>query len=209
MAVHRLALSMKLLLASSSPYRQQLLNRLRIPFDTASPNIDESVHTGETPTAYVKRLAISKAQTLRTDWPEHWIIGSDQCCVINERIVGKPHTEEKAVEQLQSCSGQKVTFYTGLCLAAPNKSLQALVEPFTVHFRELTLAEIECYVALEQPLDCAGSFKVEGLGINLFDKLDGKDPNALMGLPLISLLEMFRQAGFNPLNLVSTSSSHD
>lgn len=196
---------MKLLLASSSPYRQQLLKRLRIPFDTASPNVDESMHANETPEAYVKRLAISKAQALRTDWSEHWIIGSDQCCVINEKIVGKPHTTEKAVEQLQSCSGQKVTFYTGLCLAAPDGSLQALVEPFTAHFRELTLVEIERYVALEQPLDCAGSFKVEGLGISLFSSLNGRDPNSLMGLPLIALLEMFRQAGFNPLDLATSS----
>lgn len=196
---------MKLLLASSSPYRQQLLKRLRIPFDTDSPNVDESMHTNETPEAYVKRLAISKAQALRTDWSEHWIIGSDQCCVINEKIVGKPHTIEKAVKQLQSCSGQKVTFYTGLCLAAPDGSLQALVEPFTVHFRELTLVEIERYVALEQPLDCAGSFKVEGLGINLFSSLNGRDHNSLMGLPLIALLEMFRQAGFNPLELATSS----
>lgn len=196
---------MKLLLASSSPYRQQLLKRLRIPFDTDSPNVDESMHANETPEAYVKRLAISKAQALRTDWSEHWIIGSDQCCVIDEKIVGKPHTIEKAVKQLQSCSGQKVTFYTGLCLAAPDGSLQALVEPFTVHFRELTLVEIERYVALEQPLDCAGSFKVEGLGISLFSSLNGRDPNSLMGLPLIALLEMFRQAGFNPLDLATSS----
>ncbi len=196
---------MKLLLASSSPYRQQLLKRLRIPFDTDSPNVDESMHANETPEAYVKRLAISKAQALRTDWSEHWIIGSDQCCVIDEKIVGKPHTTEKAVEQLQSCSGQKVTFYTGLCLAAPDGSLQALVEPFTAHFRELTLVEIERYVALEQPLDCAGSFKVEGLGISLFSSLNGRDPNSLMGLPLIALLEMFRQAGFNPLDLATSS----
>lgn len=199
---------MKLLLASSSPYRQQLLKRLRIPFGTASPNVDESMLANETPEAYVKRLAISKAQALRTDWSEHWIIGSDQCCVIDEKIVGKPHTIEKAVKQLQSCSGQKVTFYTGLCLAAPDGSLQALVEPFTVHFRELTLVEIERYVALEQPLDCAGSFKVEGLGINLFSSLDGRDPNSLIGLPLIALLEMLRQAGLNPLEL-ATSCYHD
>src|SRR5690554_2691372 len=142
MALHRLAPRMKLLLASSSPYRQQLLKRLRIPFDTASPNVDESMLANETPEAYVKRLAISKAQALRTDWSEHWIIGSDQCCVINEKIVGKPHTTEKAVKQLQSCSGQKVTFYTGLCLAAPDGSLQALVEPFTVHFREIGRAHV-------------------------------------------------------------------
>ena len=196
---------MKLLLASSSPYRQQLLNRLGIPFDTATPNVDESMHANEAPEAYVKRLAISKAQALRTDWPNHWIIGSDQCSVINNQIAGKPHTTEKAIEQLQSCSGQKVTFYTGLCLAAPDGSLQALVEPFRVQFRPLSLNEIERYIALEQPLDCAGSFKVEGLGINLFSSLNGRDPNSLMGLPLIALLEMFRQAGFNPLELVSTS----
>ncbi len=200
---------MKLLLASSSSYRQQLLKRLHIPFDTASPNVDESLLANEDPEVYVKRLAISKAQALCTDWPEHWIIGSDQCCVINNKIVGKPHTTEKAIEQLQSCSGQSVTFYTGLCLAAPDGSIQALVEPFNVQFRQLSLAEIERYVALEQPLDCAGSFKVEGLGINLFSGLNGRDPNSLMGLPLIALLEMFRQAGFNPLELATTSYYRD
>lgn len=199
---------MKLLLASSSVYRQQLLKRLGIPFDTASPNVDESMQANEAPEDYVKRLAIRKAQALRADWPEHWIIGSDQCCVINESIVGKPHTTEKAIAQLQSCSGKKVTFYTGLCLSAPDGSLKALVEPFNVQFRQLSLEEIQRYVTLEQPLDCAGSFKVEGLGINLFSSLDGRDPNSLMGLPLIALLEMFRQAGLNPLEL-ATSSFHD
>lgn len=196
---------MKLLLASSSPYRQQLLKRLRIPFTTASPNVDERQKNGESPQAYVQRLAINKAQALRHHWPDHWIIGSDQCCVINDRIMGKPHTQENAIAQLQSCSGQNVRFYTGLCLLAPDGRLQSLVEPFRVQFRSLELNEIEQYVALEQPLDCAGSFKVEGLGINLFSQLDGKDPNALMGLPLIALLELLRRAGFNPLELATTS----
>lgn len=205
MALPRLALTMKLLLASSSPYRQQLLHRLKIPFATASPNVDERILAGEQAVDYVKRLAISKAQALREHWPEHWIIGSDQCCVVNQEIIGKPHTVEKAIQQLQNCSEQQVSFYTGLCLLAPNGSHQALVEPFTVHFRKLGLNEIERYVALEMPLDCAGSFKVEGLGINLFSKLEGKDPNSLMGLPLISLLEMLRQAGFNPLELATAS----
>lgn len=195
---------MKLLLASSSSYRHKLLSRLQIPFDTASPDIDESQRMNEAPTAYVQRLATNKALALREHWPQHWIIGSDQCCVIDNQIVGKPRTNEKAIKQLQSCSGQKVAFYTGLCLSAPDGGLQALVEPFEVQFRQLDLAEIKRYVTLEQPLDCAGSFKVEGLGINLFSRLEGKDPNALVGLPLISLLEMLRLAGFNPLELATS-----
>ncbi len=196
---------MKLLLASSSPFRRDLLTRLKIPFETASPDIDESTTLGESPDHYVKRLSISKAQALREQYPKHWIIGSDQCCVIEDEIIGKPHTPERAINQLERSSGRNVTFHTGLCLLAPDGLLQARVEHYTVHFRDLSLTEIKNYVLLEQPLNCAGSFKLEGLGVNLFRSLEGKDPNTLIGLPLISLLEMMRQAGLNPLEIALTS----
>ncbi|MAD45053.1 MAG: septum formation inhibitor Maf [Oceanospirillaceae bacterium] len=190
---------MKLLLASGSAYRRALLNRLRIPFDCASPDIDETPHPGEEAQQYVVRLAREKARALAGDYPHHWIIGSDQTCVLNNRICGKPHTEEKAIEQLSASSGQQVTFYTGLCLRSPQGEEYFLCEPFSVYFRPLQEEEIRHYVALEQPLDCAGSFKAEGLGISLFEKMEGRDMNSLIGLPMIALTELMRQAGINPL----------
>lgn len=194
---------MKLLLASSSPYRRELLNRLRIPFEHASPDIDESTLAGETASAYVVRLAREKAAALRLQWPGYWIIGSDQSCVINGQICSKPGTEANAIGQLAAASGKTVTFLTGLCLLSPEGDEFTLCEPFHVQFRTLTSADIQRYVQLEQPLDCAGSFKVEGLGITLFEKLDGRDVNSLIGLPLIGLCELMRNAGLNPLALAA------
>ncbi|ASP37392.1 septum formation inhibitor Maf [Bacterioplanes sanyensis] len=192
---------MKLLLASSSPYRQQLLNQLRIEFDCASPDIDETPLAGETPHDYVKRLAENKAAALATDYPHHWIIGSDQTCVLNGTICGKPGSADKAEAQLMAASGQRVEFLTGLCLRAPDGQHWSLVEPFAVQFRPLTQALVKRYVELEQPLNCAGSFKVEGLGISLFEALDGRDFNSLIGLPLIGLRELLAQAGVEMLQL--------
>ena len=202
---------MKLLLASSSRYRRQLLEQLRIPFEHASPDIDETPLEGETPKAYVERLARAKANALSSRYPQHWIIGSDQTCVINDQIVGKSGTRKRAIEQLQACSGRAVTFYTGLALCSPtsednakqpaNSTTYSLVEPFTVHFRDLSTEEIARYVDLEHPFDCAGSFKVEGLGIQLFKALDGRDYNSLIGLPLIGLNDLMRQANLSPLML--------
>lgn len=190
----------RLLLASTSTYRKMLLEKLRLPFICAAPQADETPLSGESAEALVLRLATAKAQALAMAYPDHLIIGSDQVCVINGNITGKPHTEENAREQLRQASGQKVTFYTGLALYnSHNNHLQALCEPFHVHFRSLTDAEIATYVRLEQPLNCAGSFKSEGLGIALFERLEGRDPNALIGLPLIALLEMLRAEGLNPL----------
>lgn len=190
---------MKLLLASSSKYRRELLQRLRIPFDCASPDIDETPLSNESAGQYVVRLAREKAEALHHQWPDHWIIGSDQCCVVKGRICGKPGSEENAREQLAQVSGDEVLFLTGLCLRAPDGREFSLCEPFHVHFRQLTADDIRRYVALEQPLDCAGSFKVEGLGINLFEKLEGRDINSLVGLPLIGLLDLMRSAGLDPL----------
>ncbi|MDH2068662.1 nucleoside triphosphate pyrophosphatase [Pantoea sp. GD03673] len=189
-----------ILLASTSPFRQALLHKLGLPFMTAAPEVDESPQPDESAEALVTRLAVAKAQALATTWPDHWIIGSDQVCVLDGAITGKPHTAEKARAQLRAASGKAITFYTGLALFHPASGrLLQCCEPFVVHFRTLTDAEIAGYVEKEQPLQCAGSFKSEGLGICLFDRLEGRDPNTLVGLPLIALNGMLQQAGINPL----------
>jgi MAF protein len=189
-----------ILLASTSPFRQQLLQKLGLPFITASPEVDETPRPNENAEDLVVRLAIAKAQALAERYPEHWIIGSDQVCVLNGVISGKPHTEENARAQLRAASGNSIIFYTGLALYHPrSQRLMQCCEPFTVHFRELSGQEIAAYIQQEQPLQCAGSFKSEGLGICLFERLEGRDPNALIGLPLIALSNMLREAGINPL----------
>ncbi|BBI92156.1 septum formation protein Maf [Serratia symbiotica str. Tucson] len=162
--------------------------------------MDETPLADETAEALVLRLATAKAQALASAYPDHLIIGCDQVCVIDGKITGKPHSAENACTQLRQASGQIITFYTGLALYnSRSRHLQVLCEPFQVHFRTLSEAEISAYVSLEQPLNCAGSFKSEGLGIALFDRLEGRDPNALVGLPLIALLAMLRAEGVNPL----------
>ena len=189
-----------LLLASTSPYRRVLLEKLGLPFECAAPNVDESPRPGESPRHLVVRLAQEKAESLAARYPDHLIIGSDQVCVLDGEITGKPHTEENARQQLMKARGSIVTFYTGLALYnAATGHLQTECEPFDVHFRHLSEQEIEDYVRKERPLNCAGSFKSEGLGIALFDKLDGRDPNALVGLPLIALCQMLRREHYNPL----------
>ncbi|MGK3140967.1 Maf family protein [Pantoea sp. C2G6] len=189
-----------ILLASTSPFRQALLRKLGLPFITAAPEVDETPWPGESAEALVTRLAIAKAQALAETWPDRWIIGSDQVCVLNGEITGKPHTAAKARAQLRAASGNRITFYTGLALCHPaSDTLLHCCEPFVVHFRQLTDAEINGYIEKEQPLQCAGSFKSEGLGICLFDRLEGRDPNTLVGLPLIALNAMLQQAGINPL----------
>ena len=191
-----------LVLASGSTYRAALLQQMRLAFTQASPDIDETPHTDELPEDYVRRLAIAKAQALTDRYPSHWIIGSDQTCVIDGEVCGKPHTEDKAIEQLRRVQGKRITFLTGLCLYnSASGATYSLVEPFHVHFRTLSVSELQHYVHIEQPLDCAGSFKVEGLGINLFSALEGRDHNSLIGLPLIGLCDLMRQAGLNPLLL--------
>lgn len=185
-----------LLLASTSPFRKALLDKFHYPFDTASPETDETPLPDETAEQLVQRLAEAKAKACAAQYPNHLIIGSDQVCVINEQIIGKPHTVERACQQLMEASGQTVTFYTGLCLHnAKTGESDVLCEPFHVHFRQLTEHEIRNYVEREQPLNCAGSFKSEGLGIALFDQLEGRDPNTLVGLPLIALREMLAKQG--------------
>lgn len=191
---------MQLVLASSSPYRRALLDQLRLPFICASPDIDETPLPGEAVDALVERLALAKARALADSYPEALIIGSDQACVLDSRILGKPGTLANAKVQLQACSGRSVVFHTGLALFdARNHIWQRSLDTYTVQFRKLAEGEIDYYLELEQPFDCAGSFKVEGLGITLFSALEGRDFNSLIGLPLLSLCAMLRKAGLNPL----------
>ena len=188
-------------LASTSRYRQALLTKLTTQFQTRAPNVDETALAGESPTALVSRLALAKAQSVAAELTQGLVIGSDQVAVFNGAIIGKPHTVDKAVQQLSQFSGQKVQFLTGLVLFnAADGSYQLHVDSFDVWFRQLTGAEIRYYIAAEQPLDCAGSFKSEGLGIALFDKLSGDDPNSLVGLPLLMLNKMLIKAGVNLLS---------
>lgn len=185
-----------LVLASSSTYRRDLLQRLQLPFICESPNIDESPHPGEEATALVQRLATAKACALRKQFLQHLIIGSDQVAVLDGQIIGKPGNAAAAVRQLQVASGRSVVFYTGLCLLdSASKQLQVDCVPFTVHFRELSDSQIKRYVEKEQPFNCAGSFKSEGLGISLFRSTEGEDATALVGLPLIRLCDMLNRAG--------------
>ncbi|WP_085629687.1 MULTISPECIES: nucleoside triphosphate pyrophosphatase [unclassified Pseudomonas] len=185
-----------LLLASSSTYRRELLSRLRLPFTCRSPDIDESHRPGESATELVKRLAEQKARALAGSHPDHLIIGSDQVAVLGERIIGKPHTFEKAREQLLAASGAGVTFLTGLALLNSRTGhCQIDCIPFTVHMRTLDEARIERYLRAEQPYDCAGSFKAEGLGVSLFQRTEGPDATSLVGLPLIRLTDMLLAEG--------------
>ncbi len=186
----------QLVLASTSPFRQQLLNKLAVPFITATPDCDETPLAGESPTALVLRLAESKAKSCPLTQTS-LVIGSDQVCVIDDEIIGKPHTRERAIEQLTRQSGKSITFYTGLALYnSQTDTIHSKLDTFTVHFRQLTQQQIENYVDKEQPFYCAGSFKSEGLGIALFERLEGKDPNTLVGLPLIDLIDMLAAEGF-------------
>lgn len=186
----------ELVLASGSRYRAQLLERLLIPFSIARPDVDESPEPGEAPAALVTRLARTKARAGAARHPRGLIIGSDQVAVLGERILGKPGTEAKARAQLAALSGNTVRFLTGLCIhnACTGAAREAVITN-QVEFRDLSAEQIADYVALEQPLDCAGAFKSEGLGIALFRRLEGADPNALIGLPLIELCGMLAAEG--------------
>ena len=192
----------QLILGSSSPFRAELLNKLGLTFIQVSPDIDETPIPGESPAALVKRLAESKAREIGRTHPEALIIGSDQVAVIDDAILGKPGNHQNAMAQLKSASGREVTFLTGLALLnAKNGHIQSSVEPFSVHFRNLTDNQIDFYLKKEQPYQCAGSFKSEGFGISLFSKLVGDDPNTLIGLPLIRLIAMLQREDIDVLQL--------
>lgn len=186
----------KIVLGSSSPFRQELLRKLITDFETCSPDIDETPLAGEQPEALVSRLAVKKAEAVALQYGDALIIASDQVSVLQGQINGKPGSHERAFQQLKASSGNTVTFFTSLCLYdSKTRQSNLVVEPFHVHFRELEDGEIDRYLEKETPFNCAGSFKSEGLGIALFSKLEGDDPNALIGLPLIKLAEMLRNQG--------------
>jgi MAF protein len=185
-----------IVLASTSPFRKALLSKLNLEFVTAAPQVDETPGDGEQPMTLVKRLAIEKAQAVSAQHSRALIIGSDQIVLINGKITGKPLDHQTACHQLRESSGKALTFLTGLCLYNANTGhIQAEVVPFRVHFKTLSATMIENYLSAEQPYQCAGSFKSEGLGIALFERLEGDDPNALVGLPLIRLVEMLSKEG--------------
>lgn len=187
---------MQIILASSSIYRKALLERLPILFNTAKPEIDETPSKGENPRQLATRLALEKARCIANKQADSLVIGSDQVAVVEGKIVGKPGNRENATQQLLRASGKSVEFLTGLCLYnSQNDTYQVDTIPFKVFFRELSKSEIEKYVDIEQPFDCAGSFKWEKLGIALFKKMEGDDVTALEGLPLIRLIDMLKQAG--------------
>jgi MAF protein len=189
-----------LVLGSTSPFRRELLGKLGIAFEVASPNIDERPQENETPEALVRRLSREKALAVARTFPRHLIIASDQVAVIDGHILGKPGSHENATRQLQSASGKTVEFLTGLCLYnSKSEHLQLDVVPFRVVFRKLDDADIEHYLQREKPYNCAGSFKSEGLGIALFQRLEGDDPNSLIGLPLIRLIDMLKAEGLQVL----------
>lgn len=185
-----------IVLASSSRYRRELLARLQLPFTCHSPDIDETPLADELPQALVQRLALSKAQALAAHYPEHLIIGSDQVAVLDGQIIGKPLHAKGATQQLSAASGRSVVFLTGLAVIDTRTTIEQVdLVPFTVHFRTLSAAQIQRYIDLEQPFDCAGSFKSEGLGVSLFQATEGSDASSLVGLPLIRLCDMLNACG--------------
>ncbi|WP_462320061.1 Maf family protein [Halochromatium sp.] len=189
-----------LVLASTSPFRQELLSRLGLDFATAAPDCDETRLADEPPLTLVQRLAEAKARAVVSQFPDALIIGSDQVACLDNQVLGKPGTRERAFAQLRQASGRSVLFATGLCLYdARNDHAQVCYEPYQVHFRALSDPEIAGYLDREQPFGCAGSFKSEGLGVALFERLEGVDPTSLIGLPLIRLCELLRGAGVDPL----------
>ncbi len=184
-----------LILASTSAYRRELLERLRLPFDCARPDVDEQPREGEPPVVLAQRLARDKAMAVAATHPGAWVIGSDQVADLDGRPLGKPADPASARAQLAAMSGGVVRFHTAVHLQGPGGSWGAL-DTTEVHFRQLGSEEITRYIEAEQPLDCAGSFKCEGLGITLFDAIRTSDPSALVGLPLIAMSRLLRQAGF-------------
>lgn len=186
----------RLILASTSPYRRELLQRLRVPFDVAKPDVDEAARPGEAPAVLAPRLARTKALAVAARAGDAWVLGSDQVADFEGRALGKPGTREAAIAQLGAMAGHAVCFHTAVYLARADGRHFAARDLTTVHFRDCSDLEIERYVDAEQPFDCAGSFKSEGLGIVLFDRIESQDPTALVGLPLIATCTLLRKAGF-------------
>lgn len=192
--------SQPLVLASTSIYRSQLLSTLQIPFQTASPNVDETPLPGETAQQTSIRLSQLKAQAVAQHYPDALIIGSDQVALLKGQQLGKPMTHENAVRQLRAMRGNTVTFYTALTLLnSRDGTMQSELSETQVDYRQLSDEEIERYLNKEQPYHCAGSAKTEGLGIALISRIQGEDPNALIGLPLINLIRMLTKQGISVL----------
>ena len=189
-----------LVLGSTSRYRRELLQRLRLPFEAVSPEVDETPLPGEAPSALALRLALAKAQAVAALRPQAVVIGSDQVADLDGQPIGKPGTHERAVAQLRRLSGRQAVFQTAVAVVRADTGFaRALLAPVTVRFRTLGEAEIEHYLRLEQPYDCAGSAKSETLGIALLEAIDSDDPTALVGLPLIRTCALLRAAGLDPL----------
>jgi MAF protein len=189
-----------IVLASSSPYRRELLAKLRLPFVSAAPAIDETQMAGESADALAVRLAYEKAWALADDFPDHLIIGSDQVVQCGTACFGKPGTRERARQQLAQASGNIVSFFSAVCVLDTRVGLaRTSLDETRVHFRALSTAQIERYIELDRPMDCAGAFKSESLGIALVRRIEGDDPNALIGLPLVSLTELLEQFGVSVL----------
>jgi len=185
-----------LILASGSRYRKDLLSRLGIPFEVRSPDIDETPGVNETARELTARLARAKAAAIARERPDAWVLGADQAAVCGSQLIGKPGTAARAIEQLTAASGQTLRFFTAACLArARDGTNDEHLDETQVHFRKLSAVEISRYVTLDQPFDCAGSFRSEGLGVTLLECIDSTDPTALVGLPLIWLSSALRRAG--------------
>ena len=190
--------SAPIVLASTSRYRRELLGRLNLPFEVAAPRVDESRLAHEAPQALALRLARAKAQAVQHAWPEALIIGSDQVAVVDDAFLDKPGNFDTAFAQLKLMRGKAVVFYTALCLLNSRTAReQVAIVPVTVHMRDASDQQITRYLLAEEPYDCAGSARIEALGITLVEKMDGDDPNALIGLPLIALCGMLRNEGID------------
>ena len=190
----------RLVLGSTSPYRSELLQRLQLPFDVDSPRVDESPRSGEAPADLARRLALEKAHDVASRHPDAVVIGADQVAELDGQAIGKPGTHARAVAQLQTMQGRRVVFHTAVAVVRPDTGFaQVVLAPVRVLFRPLSDAEIERYLQLEQPYDCAGSAKCEALGIALLETIESDDPTALIGLPLIRTCALLRLAGIDPL----------
>jgi septum formation protein len=189
-----------LILGSSSRYRRELLERLRLPFEVSAPEVDEAPRAGESPAALAQRLALAKARAVSAAHPDAVVIGSDQVADLDGEPIGKPGTHERAVAQLRAMRGRSVVFQTAVAVVRGSTGyVGTALAPVTVRFRMLTDAEIEHYLRTEQPYDCAGSAKCETLGIALLEAIESDDPTALVGLPLIRTSALLREAGIDPL----------
>lgn len=186
---------MPLILASTSPYRRELLQRLRLAFDCVAPHVDEASLADEAPGLLAARLAAAKARAVAADHPEAYVLGSDQVAELHGRVLGKAGDRDGAIAQLTAMSGQVVTFHTAVALVGPAAAGHA-IDQTRVRVRRLGRAVVARYVDAEPAFDCAGSFKAEGLGIALFESIEGVDPTALIGLPLIATARLLREAGF-------------